>query len=163
MDRKKIMIVIGVLTGLLILVLLFSSLGGGEDLGPKLAGVIERNITMQEASDLAKKEAGDFDLRSSAATASIVISSDNSPLSDYFVQQFELTPPVVNQGKIDQLSTTQGTAAFDDNYQIFMREELQLNLTLLSTLVKDVSDPDIKAHLEEMSKHQTVLLAEFAP
>lgn len=161
MSIKKFAVIIGALLGVIVLIVIISSLSGGENSGTRLAQVIQRNLTMKAASDLAQEEAGDFQLRSSAATASIVITSDNTPLSKHFSASFELTPPTANKPIIDELKTIEETAVFDAEYRQLMQEQLQSNIAELSNLAQNAGNANLKAILQSMLQNQTTLLEEF--
>ena len=161
MSTKKFAIIIGVFVGAILLLIIIGALSGGQKPAEKIAPILQRNLNMRAGSDVARNQAGDFELRVSAASASIIIASDNTPLSEYFAANFQLPPPAVEKDFTDKLNSITETSVFDSEYNNFMRERLQNNLDALADLINQSDDANLKAILQTMRQNQTELLEEF--
>jgi uncharacterized membrane-anchored protein len=161
MDIKKIAVAISGFFGLIILFFIISSLSGRDSTAPKLAIIIDRNNTMQSASDLASGEAGDFELRSKAATASVSLSSDTFPLIEYLSANSDIRPPKANENFATELKRVTEADEFNAKYTQHMRDNLQKNISDLKLLIDSARNTRLEDTLQDILDNQQILLEQY--
>lgn len=129
----------------------------------RLNATINRSGDISALAELAREEAGSFELRSAADTIALVASSDEQILIELYEQRYSQAPEVTADSvHLTALEEARGGDQFDATYLELTRGLLTSNISDLKALEADINQDIASQLLEQIIANHEAHLATLA-